>query len=304
VDLAFEGAKEAGAAPSWFRIRPTRVIFRALRDFPVLPVAVLVALMLLAVVVPALSPYDPIKGNLRDRNVGPVWTTDGNWSHPLGTDVVGRDVLTRLAHGARVSLTVAVVALVSGTVIGTTLGLVAGYFGGLTDELIMRVVDVWFAFPFLLIALLIGVVVGASLYTIIGLLVLFVWASFVRYVRAEVLTLKERDYVSMAKIAGAGTSRILLRHILPGVVNTIAVVASLRIGQLILAEASLSFLGAGIPPPRPSWGVMISDGRQYIQEAWWITVFPGLAVFSLVYAFNFLGDWLRDRLDPRLRQVN
>lgn len=299
VEVVIEGSPIVRPAVS---IKPGRIL-RAFRDWPVLPVAVLVVLALLAIFAPVLSPYDPIKGNLLDRNVGPFWTAEGDWSHPLGTDNVGRDVLTRLAHGARVSLTVAIVALISGTVIGTALGLVAGYFGGLTDEIIMRIVDVWFAFPFLLIALLIGVVVGASLYTIMGLLVLFVWASFVRYVRAEVLTLKERDYVAVAKIAGAGTGRILIRHILPGVTNTVAVVASLRIGQLILAEASLSFLGAGIPPPRPSWGIMISDGRQYIREAWWITVFPGLAVFFLVYAFNFLGDWLRDRIDPRLRQA-
>jgi peptide/nickel transport system permease protein len=299
VEVVADGAE---ASPSLVRLSWARVL-RAFRQWPVLPVAVLAGLVVIAVLVPPLSPYDPIKGYLEDRLIGPFWTSDGDWSHPLGTDNVGRDVLNRLAHGARVSLSVAVVALVSGTVIGTTLGLMAGYFGGLADETIMRVVDVWFAFPFLLIALLISVVVGASLYTIMGLLVLLAWPSFVRYVRVEVLTLKERDYVAAARIAGAGTGRILLRHILPGTINTVAVVASLRVGQLILAEASLSFLGAGIPPPRPSWGIMISDGRQYIREAWWITVFPGLAVFLLVYAFNFLGDWLRDRIDPRLRQA-
>ena len=194
-------------------------------------------------------------------------------------------------------------ALVTGTVVGTLLGLIAGYFGGILDEVIMRIVDIWFAFPFLMIALLIAAVVGQGVWTIMGLLALLVWSSYVRYIRAEVLTLRERDYVSLARVAGASTPRILIKHLLPGVTNTVVVVATLRAGQLVLAEASLSFLGAGIPPPTPTLGSMIADGRDYLRDAWWISVYPGITIFLMVMSLNFLGDWLRDRIDPRLRQL-
>ncbi len=292
-----------GAAPGVNALAFFGRIFQLFRQWPVIHLVILVGLAVLAIFGPAISQHDPLRGNLRDRNTPPVWTSEGSSTHLLGTDNVGRDVFSRVAHGARISLLVAGIALVVGTVVGTILGLVAGYFGGMVDEVIMRIVDIWFALPFLLLALLIAVVIGASQTTVMGLLVLLVWASFVRYVRAEVLTLKERDYVALAKVAGASTPRILFRHILPGVINTVIVIATLRSGQLVLAEASLSFLGAGIPPPTATWGIMISDGRQYLQEAWWISVFPGLAIFLLVYALNFLGDWMRDHFDPRLRQV-
>lgn len=278
-------------------------ILHALRRWPIVPVIVLAFLASIAIFAPILTPHDPLKGQLRERLTPPAWTAEGTKNHWLGTDVVGRDTFTRVAYGARVSLMVAIVALLTGSVVGTTLGLTAGYAGGLIDELIMRIVDLWYSLPFLLLALLISVVVGASMFTVMGLLALLTWASFVRYVRAEVLSLKERDYIALAKVAGSSQLRIILRHILPGVTNIVLVIATLRVGQLILAEASLSFLGAGIPPPTATWGIMIADGRNYLADAWWVSVFPGLAIFGLVMSLNFLGDWLRDRFDPRLRQL-
>ena len=205
--------------------------------------------------------------------------------------------------GARTSLMVVTVSIVVGTIIGTGLGLIAGYFGGLIDEIIMRLVDIWYGIPFVMVALIVAITVGAGLYTMMGLLAAASFAGFVRQVRAEVLSIKERDYVALAIVAGASPPRILIMHILPGVLNTVVVIVTLSTGGLILAEAFLSFLGAGIPPPTPTWGAMVADGREYLRTAWWITVVPGIAILLIVLALNFLGDWLRDRLDPRLRQV-
>jgi peptide/nickel transport system permease protein len=188
-------------------------------------------------------------------------------------------------------------------IMGSTMGLVAGYFGGLVEEVIMRLVDVWLSIPFILVAMVVVIVLGQSFPILVGLLAMLAWVPFVRNVRAEVLSLKTRDYVALARVAGASTIRIIIRHILPGVVNTIMVIATLRVGQLIMTESILSFLGAGIPPPTPSWGVNVNDGRHYINDAWWISFFPGVAILLVVMAFNFLGDWMRDRFDPRLRQL-
>jgi peptide/nickel transport system permease protein len=195
------------------------------------------------------------------------------------------------------------ISLTSGVLLGTALGLIAGYVGGIVDELIMRIVDVWLALPFVLLALVAVILFGASLGLIMILLALFTWASFVRFVRAEVLSLRERDYVALAKVAGASTARIILIHILPGVANTIIVISTLRVGQLILTEATLSFIGAGIPAPTPAWGLMVAEERTYIVTAWWSAFFPGLAIFLVVMSLNFMGDWMRDHFDPRLRQI-
>ncbi|MCH7625041.1 MAG: ABC transporter permease [Chloroflexi bacterium] len=253
---------------------------------------------------PWIAPNDPLAQDLTLRNNPPFWDAEeGTTSRLLGADHVGRDVLSRVIHGARISLMVVSVSLSTGLFIGTTLGLIAGYAGGIVDEIIMRLVDVWLALPFILIALVAVVVFGASLGLVIVLLALFTWPSFVRYVRAEVLSLKERDYVALAKVSGASTTRIILRHILPGVMNTIIVITTLRVGQLILTEATLSFIGAGIPSPTPAWGVIVAEGRSYVTIAWWSSLLPGLAIFMVVMSLNFLGDWMRDRLDPRLRQI-
>jgi peptide/nickel transport system permease protein len=212
-------------------------------------------------------------------------------------------VWSRVVFGARISLLVAAIVLTAGAVGGTSMGLVSGYLGGNTDELMMRFVDMTFAVPFILVALVAVIVFGQSLQMIVILLIVFSFGSFARQIRGETLSLKTREYVAQAKIAGGSAPYIMWRHILPGVFNTLMVIASLRVGSLILAEAVLSYLGVGVPPPTPAWGAMVSEGRDYIGTAWWISFFPGLAIFLTVLAFNFLGDWLRDRLDPRLRQL-
>lgn len=279
-------------------------IWEIFRRWPILPLIVLAMLIITGLFAPWIAPNDPLAQDLTLRNNPPFWDAEeGTTSRLLGADHVGRDVLSRVIHGARISLMVVSVSLSTGLFIGTTLGLIAGYAGGIVDEIIMRLVDVWLALPFILIALVAVVVFGASLGLVIVLLALFTWPSFVRYVRAEVLSLKERDYVALAKVSGASTTRIILRHILPGVMNTIIVITTLRVGQLILTEATLSFIGAGIPSPTPAWGVIIAEGRSYVTVAWWSSLLPGLAIFMVVMSLNFLGDWMRDRLDPRLRQI-
>ena len=289
---------------------PGKVWF-VLRRWPILPLVVLALLVITGVFAPLIAPQDQFKQHLELRNAPPFWYT-GYWAEQddfapsdrlLGADHVGRDVLSRVIHGARISLQVLAVSLTTGVIIGTSLGLVAGYLGGLADELIMRLVDIWLSIPFILVALVAVTVLGGSVLLVMALLAMFTWPSFVRFVRGEVLSLKERDYVALAKVSGASTSRVILRHILPGVLNTIIVITTLRVGQLILTEATLSFLGAGIPAPTPAWGVIISEGRSYVTTAWWSTFFPGLAIFLMVMSLNFLGDWMRDRFDPRLRQL-
>ena len=274
-----------------------------LRRWPILPLLVIVSLSFMAVFAPLISPHDPLQQNLRGSPHPPVWYAEGTTKFLLGSDGVGRDVLSRVMHGARISLMVASFSLASGFLFGTSIGIVSGYFGGLLDEVVMRIVDIWAAVPFLVFALVVVIVFGAGIGTLMGLLVLLAWSSFVRNVRAEVLSLKERDYVALAKVAGAGPIRIMARHILPGVINTAIVIATLRLGGLILAAAALSFLGAGIPAPTPSWGGMVADGRDFLATAWWISFFPGVSIFLLVMSLNFLGDWMRDRFDPRLRQL-
>lgn len=271
--------------------------------WPVIPGTIIITLVIVAIFAPLISPHDPLVSTIRARNTPPFWYEEGSVNHILGTDPIGRDLLSRMIHGARVSLMVAGVAIVSGTIVGTALGLIAGYYGGIIDESIMRIVDIWLGIPFVMVALVVAVILGGSLTTMMGMLALLAWASFVRNVRGETLSIKERDYVALAKVAGASPFRILVRHILPGVINTVLVIASLSAGQLILAEAFLSFLGAGIPPPTATWGGMIADGREYIRDAWWVAFMPGIAIGLTVMSLNFVGDWIRDKLDPRLRQL-
>ncbi len=227
----------------------------------------------------------------------------GSWNQVLGTDHLGRDIFSRIIHGARISLIVAAVTLGVGGVIGTVLGLVSGWYGGWIDELIMRVVDIFLSLPLILVALVLVVSLGQSFAILVTVLVLFMWVRFARLVRGEVLRLKTMDYVALARVAGASTPRILFVHLLPGVTNTVIVIATLQVGVVILLESSLSFLGAGVPPPTPAWGSMVADGRDRLAEAWWISTMPGLAILLTVMALNLFGDWLRDTLDPRLRQM-
>jgi peptide/nickel transport system permease protein len=289
---------------------PLAAFWLFMRRWPVLPAIVLSTLVISAIFAGSIAPYNPTRQDLRERLVPPAWDAEGDTGHLLGTDHVGRDVFSRLIHGARISLTVMAVAVVTGFIIGVTLGLIAGYFGGIIDEIISRIVDLWHALPFLLIALVVVIVSiraewGVSQrWVVIGLLALLAWSAFVRNIRAETMLLKEMEYIQFSKLTGASTLRIMFRHLLPGVFSTAIVIGTFAIGNLMLAEASLSFLGAGIPPPSPAWGVMITEGQNYIATEWWVSTIPGLAILLVVMSLNFLGDWLRDRLDPRLRQLN
>ena len=287
--------------------RPRRIaraaqFLRLFRVYPVFSVAILSILIVAAISASWIAPFPERYGELRDRHAEPA-IFGGEGGHLLGADSVGRDIYTRLLFGARVSLIIA-----SGTILiagsfGTALGLISGWYGGWVDEAIMRLVDAMNAIPVILIALVLAVAVGPSFWLLLGILSIGLWPGFARQVRAETLSLKARDYVDMAKISGASTPRILYRHILPGLFSTVVVVATNQVGTVILAEAGLSFLGVGVPPPTPSWGGMISDGRLYLTDAWWVAAFPGIAIGLTVTSLVFLGDWLRDHLDPRLRQI-
>lgn len=292
-------------------IRQLAASWTFVRRWPVIPGAVIIMLILMGVFGPYVAPHDPVIADARARHVPPAGMEvcvgprckTGSWTHPLGTDHVGRDVLSRIIVGSRISLIVAALSLVVGLIVGTSIGMISGYLGGIFDEIITRIVDIWLALPFLMVALLVVLIFGQSIGVVFLLLAVLSWVGFVRVVRAQTLQLKEMDYVALARIAGAHPVRIIFRHVLPGVINSAIVIATLNVGNLILAEATLSFLGAGIPPPTPAWGVLISEGREYISTAWWQTAFPGVGIFLVVMSLNFLGDWARDRFDPRLRQL-
>ena len=223
--------------------------------------------------------------------------------HILGTDKQGRDILSRMIYGARISLTDAAISILLAGTLGTTLGLIAGYFGGNIDHLIMRLVDICIAIPAILFALVLAVVLGPSFQTVIIVIVSIFWSRYARLVRGETLSLKTQDFVARAKVAGASNARILRRHIFPNVVSTIIVLATLEVGQVILLEATLSFLGAGLPRPTPAWGLMIANGRELLVTAWWVAFWPGVAILFSVLSMNLFGDWLRDHLDPKLRNL-
>jgi peptide/nickel transport system permease protein len=260
----------------------------------------LVVLVLLAVFGPWLDLPDPTRTNLRARMVAPTLSWVGLGAHPLGTDQLGRDILSRIIAGSRVTLMVAGAAVLLGGVLGTLLGLISGYFGGWVDRILMRLVDIQLALPLMLLALMVVAALGPSLRNLVGVLALVSWVRYARIVRGQVLAVREREFVQSARAIGASHARIILRHILPNVLTPALVVATLELARVIVLEAGLSFLGLGIQPPDPSWGRMLADGRTYISSAWWIITFPGLALMLTVLAVNLLGDWLRDFFDPRL----
>ena len=227
----------------------------------------------------------------------------GSMDYPLGTDKQGRDILSRIMHGARVSLLVSSLAILMGGGLGTLLGMLAAYRGGKTDSIIMRVVDIKLAFPTILLALVLVAAIGAGFATVIIVIAVLLWARYARIVRGEALAIKQQDFIDRARVSGASNARIMMRHIFPNLVNTVVVLATLEVGHVIILESTLSFLGAGIPAPTPAWGVMVADGRDLITTAWWIFLFPCLAIVLTVLSMNLLGDWLRDRLDPKLRNI-
>ena len=242
-------------------------------------------------------------GDLIVMETGSGTRAAGSTKFLLGTDVLGRDILSRIIFGARISLIVAAVTLGVGGGIGVAVGLLSGYYGGWMDELLMRLVDIILSLPLILVALVLVVAVGQSFEMIIVVLALWIWPRFARMVRGEVLQLKTLDYVALARVAGASTTRILFVHLFPGTINTLIVVATLQVGIVILVEATLSFLGAGVPPPDPAWGSMVADGRDRLVDAWWVATMPGIAILITVMSLNLFGDWLRDTLDPKLRQM-
>ncbi len=276
--------------------------FARFRKWPYIPAFILIVLVFAAIAAPLISPYDPVKGDLRGRSKPPIGF-GGTTEHIFGTDNQGRDIFSRIIHGARVSMSFAAITMLLSVALGAVIGAVSGYFGGNIDETLMRLVDLQNALPFILAALVTVGVFGASFTTLLIIIAIFSWGTTARQIRGEILQLKQMDYVSLARIAGASSPRIIFKHLLPGVTNTLIVVATLGTGQIILTEATLSFLGVGIPPPKPAWGSMISFGRNYIDSAWWIAVIPGVAIALVVVSLNFLGDWLRDYFDPRLRQL-
>lgn len=268
---------------------------------PVVSLIVLALAIIAAVGANWLAPHDPIHGELGLRNLPPFWLEGGSTDFLLGTDQLGRDLLSRLLFGARYSLSLSLIACVLGMAMGSILGLLSGWFGGWVDEVVMRLVDIFLSVPIVLVALVFVVVTGPSFGLMIGILITFLWIRFARIVRGETLRLRSLDHVMLARVSGASTARILRVHILPGIRNTLVVVATLQLGVLILLESTLSFLGAGIPPPTPSWGSMIADGRGHLASAWWISTIPGIAILLTLLAFNLVGEWMRDALDPRLR---
>jgi peptide/nickel transport system permease protein len=285
------------------RIRPRPVAIR-LGDFPVIPAAILVLIGLVAIFANVLAPHNPEIGSLVARFKPPFWQTGGSTKYMLGTDQLGRDVLSRLIFGARVSVVVGFTAVIFAGVVGTTLGILSGYLGGWVDQVIMRLTDTWLALPALTFAIFLAAIVGPSMWNIVLILGITYWTRYARVIRGEVLSLKEREFVRLAIVAGCSKWTIMWRHILPNIVNTAIVLGTLMLGVVIIAEASLSFLGVGVPPPQPAWGLMLSDGKQGLMVGyWWLTVFPGCCIMLMVLSANLIGDWLRVKFDPQLRQL-
>jgi len=285
--------------------RALRAVAKAAREAPLLAVVILGALIVVALLADVLAPYDPTVP-VKDAEIfaPPFWMQGGSLATPLGTDFQGRDILSRLIHGARVSLIVGMMGTLVAGSIGTFMGILSGYAGGWVDQIIMRVTDAWLALPALVFAIFLAAMVGPSMWNIVAILGGVYWTRYARVIRGEVLTLREREFVKLAEIAGASRLRVIKKHILPNVMNTATVLASLTVGVVIIAEASLSFLGVGVPPPQPAWGLMLSEARPTLMAGqWWLTVFPGACILLIVLATQLFGDWLRVRLDPQTRNL-
>src|SRR5881296_1428397 len=283
---------------------PSRLAFIRSEGFPLIPSLILLTIMLVAIFAPALAPHNPEVGVLGDRFRPPAWQTNGTVDHLLGTDHLGRDVLSRLIFGARISVVVGLMVIIVAGAVGTALGIISGYLGGWVDQVLMRITDTWLALPPLMLAILLAAVLRPSKWNIVVILGLLYWTRYARVIRGEVLSLKERDYVRLAIVAGCSRRTIMRRHILPNVVNSAIVLATLMLGVVIVTEAALSFLGVGVPPPKPAWGLMLADGKKGLMAGyWWLTVLPGVCIMLMVLSANLIGDWLRVKLDPQLRQL-
>ena len=289
---------------SWYS--PAKLLHSVteVRRYPLFPIAIL----LIVLVIPAafaelVAPHDPLKGQLGNRLAPPFWQEGGSTDHLLGTDKLGRDMLSRIIFGSRISIKISAIAILVGGVLGTMLGIAAGYFGGRTDAVIMRLVDISLSIPIILLGLVLVAALGPAESTVIIVVVVLLWSRYARLVRGEALAIRVQDYIARARVAGSSHVRIMATHVLPNVFNSLVVLATLQVGFVILLEATLSFLGAGIPKPTPAWGLMVADGRELIVVAWWVAFFPGLAILLTVLSMNLLGDWLRDRLDPKQRNL-
>jgi len=283
---------------------PWRIPSLRIEGFPWIPVIIIGVITLVAIFADVIAPYNPEIGVLGDRFRPPAWQAGGSQAHLLGTDHVGRDVLSRLIFGARVSMVVGFTAVIVAGIIGTGLGILSGYLGGWVDQVIMRITDTWLALPALTFAIFLAAVVGPSMWNIVIILAAVYWTRYARVIRGEVLSLRERDFVRLAIVAGCSKKTIMQRHILPNVVNSAIVLGTLMLGVVIVTEAALSFLGVGVPPPKPAWGLMLADGKKGLMAGyWWLTVLPGLCIMFMVLSANLIGDWLRVKLDPQLRQL-
>src|SRR5216684_6041841 len=286
-------------APRFAALRAAR-----LGDVPMIPLVILVGIAFVAVFANQLAPHNPEIGALTARFRPPFLETGGSAKYLLGTDQLGRDVLSRLIFGARVSMVVGFTAVIFAGAVGTTLGIISGYLGGWVDQVIMRITDTWLALPGLMFAIFLAAIVGPSMWNIVIILGLVYWTRYARVIRGEVLSLKEREFVRLAIVAGCSKLTIMRRHIMPNIINSAIVIGTLMLGVVIITEATLSFLGVGVPPPQPAWGLMLSDGKQSLMVGrWWLSIFPGLCIMLMVLSANLLGDWLRVKLDPQLRQL-
>ena len=296
---------EAVRKASWISryVRRLGKIFSGMREAPTFPTIIMLLFLVCGIFGSQIAPHDPNKTSFRDSLAPPFWMEGGSTKYLLGTDQLGRDMLSRIIVGTKISLEVGVMVVVFAGLIGATAATVAGYIGGKTDIVIMRLVDMIISFQFLVLAVVLAAILGASKWNIIYILAGVSWAWYARVLRAEVLSLKERDFIKLAVVAGASKMRIIVLHIFPNIVNSLVVIATLNLGTVIIAEASLSFLGLGVPPPDPAWGSMVNEGRNYIGQAWWLCTWPGIAICLVVISFNLMGDWLRVRLDPRFRQT-
>ncbi|MBI1999891.1 MAG: ABC transporter permease [candidate division NC10 bacterium] len=271
-------------------------------DLPAIPAIILLIVVSASIFGPWIALYDAEESDLINQFVPPIWKAGGTLAHPLGTDHMGRDFLSRLIVGARISLLVGGMAVFFSGSIGTVVAIAAGYLGGTVDAVLMRMTDAMLSMPYLLIGVALAGIMGPGLLNLVVVLAVLGWASYARVIRSEVLRVKTQDFVVLARITGCSTIRILWKHIFPNVVNTLIVLATLQLGITIILAASLSFLGMGVPPPTPEWGLMVAEGREFIDSAWWLITFPGLCILLTCLAANLLGDWLRLRLDPKYRQ--
>lgn len=263
---------------------------------------IVVTACLIAIFAPLIAPYEPQAINPANMLKPPFWMENGSMEHILGTDNLGRDILSRILYGSQISILVGVMSVVVAGFIGITIGLISGYFGGIVDNILMRLVDSFLAIPTILFALVILAIFDSGVFTLIIVLGVTNWVNYARLVRGEVLTLKERDYVKAAHSIGVSNFKIIIRHLLPNVVSSFIVISTLSVATTIILEASLSFLGLGVQPPTVSWGSILSDGRDYLATSWWLATFPGVAITITVLGIIFLGDWLRDVLDPRTQK--